>query len=487
MNSNLSTNTVASGLRVKIQEVGRFLSAMVMPNIGAILGWGLITALFIGPGWMPNATLVKIVDPMIRAFLPLLIGYTGGRMIGGQRGAVVGSMATFGVILGACQLLENGSINLNAGPPMFLGAMIVGPLGGYIIKKVDDAFKGKVPAGFEMLVDNFSAGIIGGTLTCLGLVAIGPMVAALSQALGNAVYGLVQAGLIPLASIIIEPAKILFLNNAINQGVFTPFGAQQAAEMGKSIFFMLETNPGPGLGVLLAYTFFAKGMAKESAPGAIIVHFLGGIHEIYFPYVLMNPAMIFAVIAGGMSGVFTFNILGAGLIGPPAPGSILAYIAMTPKGGFLQVMSGVAIATVVSFLVASVIIKRTKDTSEDGLSSAQSAVKDMKATSKGQASSTVKSALIKTNIRKIVVACDAGMGSSAMGATLLKKKIKNAGLDIDVRNTAIDEIPKDTDIVFTHSSLTPRARNTAPNAEHISIENFVDTPKYDELVIRLKN
>lgn len=259
-------------MKEKVQSFGRFLSGMVMPNLGAFIAWGLITALFIPTGWAPNEKLSALVGPMINYLLPLLIGYTGGRVVHGQRGAVVGAAATMGVIVGT-------SI------PMMLGAMIMGPLTAFVLKKIDEALEGKIPAGFEMLVNNFTAGIEAAVFAVLGLVVVGPVVEALSNALGAGAEVLVNAGLLPLVSIVVEPAKILFLNNAINHGVLSPLGIAQVAETGKSIFFLVETNPGPGLGILIAAFLFGKGLTKESAPGAIIIHFLGGIHEIYFPYV----------------------------------------------------------------------------------------------------------------------------------------------------------------------------------------------------------
>ncbi|TDT51918.1 PTS mannitol transporter subunit IICBA [Fonticella tunisiensis] len=461
MSMNTQTNVASQvGIKEKIQTFGRFLSGMVMPNIGAFIAWGLITALFIPTGWIPNENLGKLVGPMITNLLPLLIGYTGGKMVGGNRGGVLGAIATMGVVVGA-------------DVPMFIGAMIMGPLGGYVIKKFDQAVEGKIPAGFEMLVNNFSAGIIGMILALLAYLGIGPVVLALNNVLRAGVEAIVKAGLLPLASLFIEPGKILFLNNAINHGVLGPIGIEQSKEFGKSIFFLLETNPGPGLGILLAYWVFSKGMAKESAPGAIIIHFLGGIHEIYFPYVLMNPVLILAVIAGGMSGVFTFGLFNAGLVATPSPGSIFALLAMTPKGGFAGVISGVLVAAAVSFLVASFFIKRSKNLSGDeDLARAKDMVKELKGTK-------------KTVVNKVVFACDAGMGSSAMGASTLRNKFKKAGLNIEVINTAIEDIPEDADIVVTQQSLTARAKAIAPNAEHISITNFVNDPQYDELVERL--
>jgi PTS system mannitol-specific IIC component len=389
-------------------------------------------------------------------------------MVHDIRGGVVGAAATMGVIVGA-------------DIPMFLGAMLMGPLAGYGIKKIDELLEGKIPTGFEMLVNNFSAGIFAGVMALLGLIGIGPAVLALNNVLAAGVEAIVNAGLLPLANIFIEPAKVLFLNNAINHGVLGPIGIEQSAELGKSIFFLLETNPGPGLGILLAYWFAGKGNAKQSAPGAIIIHFLGGIHEIYFPYILMKPKLILAAIGGGVSAVFTFTIFGSGLVATPSPGSIFAYIAMTPRGDHLGVLTGVLVGTAVSFLIAFALLKSDKASDED----LQKATEKMESL-KGKKSSV--SQFIKkeaSEVKKVVFACDAGMGSSAMGASLLSKKFKSAGLDIEVTNVAVNEIPQDVDIVITQKSLTDRARQIAPNAEHVSVENFLGSPKYDELTERL--
>ncbi|MGZ0051609.1 PTS mannitol transporter subunit IICB [Brevibacillus gelatini] len=474
---NLATKNQASGsLRVSVQKFGRFLSAMVMPNIGAFIAWGLITALFIPTGWLPNENLAKLVGPMITYLLPLLIGYTGGKMIHDVRGGVVGAVATMGVVVGS-------------DIPMFLGAMIMGPLGGWVIKKVDQLFEGKVRSGFEMLVNNFSAGIIGGLLTLLAFLAIGPVVTGLSKALASGVQVIVDAGLLPLASILVEPAKMLFLNNAINHGIFSPIGLEESARTGQSIFFLLETNPGPGLGILLAYWLAGRGNAKQSAPGAVIIHFFGGIHEIYFPYILMNPRLVLAVIGGGMAGVFTFTLLGAGLLAPPSPGSIFALSAMAPRGGFLPVLAGVVAATVVSFVIAAALLKMSSKSDEDELEKATEKMQELKGkkqpAAEGEEVAAAK-AVVAADVKKVVFSCDAGMGSSAMGAASLRKKFKDAGLgEITVINTAINDIPDDADIVITHKSLTERARAKAPSAEHISIDNFLNSPEYDKLVKRL--
>ncbi len=455
--------------RVRVQKFGRFLSAMVMPNIGAFIAWGLITALFIPTGWLPNENLAKLVGPMITYLLPLLIGYTGGTIVAGKRGGVVGAITTMGVVVGA-------------DIPMFLGAMIAGPLGGVVIKGFDKLVEGKIKAGFEMLVNNFSAGILGGLLALLSFKVIGPVVQLVTKFLMLVVDKLVAMHLLPLVSIVVEPAKIFFLNNAVNHGIFTPLGTEQVTQMGKSIFFIIEANPGPGLGILLAYWVFGKGMAKESAPGAMIIHFLGGIHEIYFPYVLMNPALFLAVIAGGMTGVATNMILNTGLVGPASPGSIFAIMAVTSKGSFLGVLLSVLLATIVSFLVASIFVKRAAAVAgDDEFEEASSKVSDLKG---GKTETIVE--IGNGDIKKIIVACDAGMGSSAMGASLLKKRVQKAGLNIIVENKAINEIPKDADMVITHKDLTDRAKSAAPGKIHLSLTNFVDGDFYDEVVNKLK-
>lgn len=468
---------VKPDFRVKIQRFGSYLSGMIMPNIGAFIAWGIITALFIPTGWLPNEDLAQLVGPMITYLLPLLIGYTGGKMIYEGRGGVVGATATMGVIVGS-------------DIPMFLGAMIMGPLGGWLIKKVDQVIQPRVRQGFEMLVNNFSAGILAGILTLVAFWSIGPVVVGLNQVLAAGVEAIVNAGLLPLANIFIEPAKVLFLNNAINHGILSPLGAKEAAEAGKSILFLLETNPGPGLGILLAFMIFGKGTAKQTSPGAAIIHFFGGIHEIYFPYILMKPLLILAAIAGGISGVFTFTLFNVGLVAPPSPGSIFALMAMTPKGGnHIGVLLGVLVATAVSFAIASLILKTSKKDEAEDINEAAAKMQEMK----GKKSSVAGSFAVEEektfdakNVNKIIFACDAGMGSSAMGASILKNKAKKAGLDVNITNTSINNIPTDADIVITHKDLTSRAIEKLPTAHHISVENFLNSPKYDELIDSLK-
>lgn len=480
----MATETVAkprTSARVHVQKFGTFLSGMIMPNIGAFIAWGFITALFIPAGFFPNSELGKLVGPMITYLLPLLIGYTGGRMVYGVRGGVVGAVATMGVIVGT-------------DIPMFIGAMILGPLTAWLMMKADKIWEGRVKPGFEMLIDNFSAGILAAIMAVVGMLIVGPVVKAFSNGASAVVEFLVANGLLPFTSIFIEPAKVLFLNNAVNHGILTPLGTQQALEQGKSILFLLEANPGPGFGILLAYSFFGKGLAKASAPGAAVIQFVGGIHEIYFPYVLMKPMMIFAAIGGGMTGIFTLVVTGAGLRSPAAPGSIIAVYASTARDSYVGVTLSVLFATTVSFLIGSVILKASKAPAEDDLDQATHKMEALKgkkssvsAALLGEGVGASGVAVLATPITNIVFACDAGMGSSAMGASVLRNKIKAAGFpEVKVTNSAIANLSDTYDVVITHQDLTERAKPATASAVHVSVDNFMNSPRYDEIVELVK-
>ncbi len=451
-----------ASVRESVSRFGKFLSSMVMPNIGAFIAWGFLTALFIETGWLPNAAFSSIVGPMLSYLIPILIAGQGGEIVGGKRGRVIASIAIVGAIVGSEYT-------------MLMGAMLVGPLAGWIIKKWDAWSKNWTPAGFEMLVDNFSLGILGLLLTLFSYVAIGPFMGAILTVLTAGVQVLTNLNLVPLLAIFIEPAKVLFLNNAINHGIFTPIGTTQVAEMGKSIMFMLEANPGPGLGVLLAYMFFSKDKTtRQSAPGAVIIHFLGGIHEIYFPYVLMNPAVIIAPIVGNIAAIFWFSLTGCGLVAPASPGSIVAFMSMSAPGTQIMTLIGVAIAAAISFLIAAPIVRRAdvKD-----LSAAQAEVSGMKAAAAGTAAAAVTSGFGD----KIIFACDAGMGSSAMGATRFRNRIKLDRPDCIVEHSSVDEVPADANIVVVQRNLAARAQACTPNAQFVIIDNFLADPALDRL------
>ena len=500
------------GFGRKVQAFGSFLSSMIMPNIGAFIAWGFIAAIFIDNGWLPNKDLAQLADPMIKFLIPLLIAFSGGRLIHGLRGGIIAATSTMGVIVALPDT------------PMLLGAMIMGPLVGWLMKKTDGIIQPRTPQGFEMLFNNFSAGILGFIMTILSFEILAPIMKFIMHILSVAVEALVHAHLLPIVSIIVEPAKIVFLNNAINHGVFTPLGADQAATAGQSVLYAIESNPGPGFGVLLAYMIFGKGTAKATSYGAGIIHFLGGIHEIYFPYVLMRPMLFISVILGGMTGVATYQATGFGFKSPASPGSFIVYCINAPRGEFLHMLLGVVLATLVSFAVSAIILKFTKEPKQD----LEAATAQMEAT-KGKKSSVSSKLSSKennqeasatagatsteesnnteddadqlldnyntedvdahdySNVNHVIFACDAGMGSSAMGASMLRNKFKKAGIsDVNVTNTAINQLPNDAQLVITQKTLTDRAIKQVPNAIHISVDNFLNSPRYEELLNNLK-
>lgn len=499
--------TGGSRARVGVQRFGTYLSGMIMPNIPALIAWGIFTAFFIDVGWTPNADLATIVGPFIHYLLPLLIAYTGGSIVYGIRGGVVASIATMGAIAGSDLLIAQVNATLPEDNQlgqvhMFIGAMIMAPIAAYTMKWLDSLWEGKIRAGFEMLVNMFSAGIWGFVMAIVGFYPIAWLVNGVMRGLSTAVDWLVEMNLLPLTSIIIEPAKVFFLNNAINHGVLTPLGIQQVAEDGASILFLLEANPGPGVGLLLAFTFFGLGAARASAPGAAVIQFFGGIHEVYFPYALMKPVLILALIGGGMTGVTTNMLLGGALRAPAAPGSIIAVLAQTAAGAYLAVILSVILSATVTFLIAWVILRasRKRDleamaATDDAFGAAITQTEAAKGKSSehlgglrgGAATETgggiEPATMTEREIKSIVFACDAGMGSSAMGASVLRNKMKKAGIeDVTVVNKAIANLDASADLVITQNQLTDRARQQTPNAVHVSVDNFMNSPKYDEVV-----
>ena len=451
-------------VREGLSRFGKFLSGMVMPNIGAFIAWGFLTALFIETGWLPNEGFASIASPMLSYLIPVLIAAQGGYLTGGDRGRIAGAIAVIGCIAGAPDTT------------MLMGAMVMGPFAGWVIKMFDRFMEGRTPAGFEMLVDNFSVGIIGMVLSMLGYIAIGPIMTTILAVLMGGVQILMQYGLMPLLAIFIEPAKVLFLNNAINHGIFTPIGIAQAEATGRSIMYMLEANPGPGLGVLLAYCFFCKdAKTRQSAPGAVIIHFFGGIHEIYFPYVLMNPKVIIAPIVGNMCAIAWYSFTGAGLTSAASPGSIIAFLSMTPSDLMLVNLAGVAIAAGVSFAIAVPLVRSM---AVADLDQASQQMREMKGTAEA-------AVISDTQGGKIVFACDAGMGSSAMGATRFRNRVKAERPDLTVVHSSVDTVPGDASIVVCQRVLSERARRSAPQAQIVTIDNFLDDPALDALYTSL--
>lgn len=460
-------------IKVRVQNFGSKLSGMVIPNLGAFMAWGLLTAVGIA---INNDMLRSFIVPMLNYLLPLLIAFAGGNAVHGYRGGVIGSVATMGVILGT-------------DITMFIGAMIMGPISAWVLKKFDEKIDGKVPTGFELLVNNFSSGIIGAILGVIAYLFVAPAITSLTGILAGGVNFLVDNHLLPLTAIFIEPAKVLFLNNAIGQGILSPLATTQIADAGKSVLFLLESNPGPGLGVLLAYMCFGKGNSKGTAYGASVIHFFGGIHEIYFPFVLMNPPLVFALIAGGFTGTALFTLFHVGLVGIASPGSIIAILMMSAAGDRIGIIISIAASAAVTFLISSPIVKRAKN-SDSQLKESVQEMEKMKG-KKSRISSVFDNenepAFAFANVTEIAYACDAGLGSSAMGAGILQKKLKAAGIeDIKVFHIAVSNLPTKCQVIVSHQTLMDRVKQKQPDAYFVEIIDYLRAPEYDELIQNIK-
>lgn len=463
--------------RVKAQRFGGKLSAMVLPNLGAFMGWGILTALGI---WLSNDMLKGFIAPMLTYLLPILIGVAAGKMVYGDKGAVIGAFATMGVIVGS---------NVT----MLLGAMIIAPLAAWLLKKAEAVINPHIPVGFELLVGNLTIAILGAAVAIVGCVGLAPAITSLSSVFASGVAALENNNLLPLTAIFIEPAKVLFLNNAIGQGILTPLGTAQLNELGKSVLFLLESNPGPGLGILLAYCVFGRGRAKANAYGATLIHAIGGIHEIYFPFILMNPVLVLAAIAGGAVGTFLFTLFNVGLVGVSSPGSIITIMMMASAGDQIMILVSILASTAVSFLVASVIVKHSKMDEEEGDRSLREAAKQMEALKgkKSRISSVFEEKEAEVDyakVRKIIYVCDAGLGSSAMGASVIAKKLKKAGItDIQVEHAPVMNLPQEADLLVTHTSLEQIVREKQPDTKLITIQDYLNAPEYEELVNEIKS
>lgn len=445
-------------IRSNVQKIGSFISSMIIPNIGAFIAWGFIEAIFSPTGWFPNERISTLIDPLKNYLLPLLVGYTGGKVTGGARGGIVAAIATIGVICGA---------NI----PMILGAIIIGQVSGYLIKKLDIKLKDKIPYGFEMLVNNFSLAFMGIILAIIGLVIIGPSIIIVDKIMNKGVYFIIRNGLLPLLAIFIEPIKVLFLNNVMNHGIINIIAMDQITEYGKSILYLLEANPGPGLGVILSYYIYSKGVMKQFVPSAAIIQFFGGIHEIYFPYILLNPQLLIAAIIGNAVSIMIFLIFNTGLISLASPGSIFSIMMLSYKGDILKNLLGVFGGAIVSFFIATILLKRKYRKNVDI---------NINKKNKSELNFDIKS------IKKIVFACDVGMGSSAMGARNFINKIKDFKLDIEVINSSISNIPSDSDIIITHKGLLGGIKKDINKSKIICIENFLEDDTLELLYEKFK-
>ena len=433
-----------------MRKIGHYLSATIMPNVSIFVVWGFIEAItpFVTGDF--QKALIQVNPFFIHYLLPLLIGYTGGKLIEPTRGGVVGAIAVSGMLVG------------NLTSPLF-GAMIMGPLSGFILLRFDRFFFKKVPIGYEMLVRNFSAGLVGGTLCICGLLFFSSWMATILLAINQGLYKLITYGALPLLNLFFEVLKVFFFNNAINHGLLTPLGLEQAENTGTSILFLIEANPGPGLGILLAFVCFGGKKLQTNATGALFVHLLGGIHEVYFPFVLLNPYLFLAVIVGGITGTSVFQLLNVGLKAPVSPGSLIMILSNVPARMILGVILGIFVSTICTFFCATIILKKTK----------------RKMKSEGEP-------VFMKKIDEIIFACDAGMGSSAMGASLLRKQLELAGIKIPVSYCSVHQLSNQINcLIIYQEELAEIVEKQAPLANKLAITHFLNQHIYEQIVAEL--
>lgn len=350
-----NSNKMQQGLR----KFGSFMAGMIMPVIGLIIAWGFMTAILLGiktalypPGSLPpdvdiSAEFSKRVFFMdqiigfgIGSAIPLMIGFMGGRQIYGQKGAIIGVIATIGVMMGAFNPLFNdtmvaitGDVALLDSPPpaMILGAMITGPLAALIFKHIEKLWIERMPSGFEMLINNFSIGLIGLALMAASFWSIALFAAVLQAIFFLIINGINSSNTLFLLPIFVETEKILFLNNAVNHGILGPLGLDEVGRIGESAYFFLDPNPGTGMGLLIAYYLFGDKQNKSQSLAAMPIHFIGGIHEVYYPFVLTKPINLLWMIAGGMFASGMYQAFEVGGLFTPSPGSIIMnYAAVNP-------------------------------------------------------------------------------------------------------------------------------------------------------------
>ncbi|HAP5505402.1 TPA: PTS transporter subunit EIIC [Enterococcus faecalis] len=434
-----------------LRRFGHRLSGMIMPNLSIFIAWSLLSLVAGYTTGNLRLALSEVETIMIRVVLPILIGFTGGKMFEEQCGGVVAAIATVGVIV-------------STDVPQLFGAMFIGPLAGYTFAKIEQILLPKVKEGYEMLTKNFLAGIVGGLLCCFGILVVAPAVESASFWLYQFSSWLIEANLLPLVHVFLEPLKVLFFNNAINHGLLTPLGLEGTSQTGQSILFLLETNPGPGVGVLVAFLLFGPVGQRKTAGGATMIQLIGGIHEIYFPFVLMDPRLFLAVIAGGMSGTLVFQIFNVGLSAPASPGSLVAILANAPTDARLAVFSGIFVSFLCSFAIASLLLKRQRGIEP---------VSMIKMKEEDQVET------VTPNYQQILFVCDAGMGSSAMGASLLSRQLKAVNLEMPVTYQSVHQMkwqPKT--LVVIQAELKQLAQKYVPEKDMVSVQNFLEIKSY---------
>ncbi len=467
-------------MRNAIHKFGKFYSNIMINMIGIFIFVGILSVIFGDYGWAPNENIYAISQFVYSYVIPALIAYAAGNHMGqiyekrpdvpktgiNHAGGAIAVMAAAGIMIAD----KNCAI---------LGAMILGPICGLLWKHVLEPLTRKAVQGMEMLTRNLVAAIVGAAFSIAAYYVLTPVLSAVTHVIMMGVDWLIAHKLICLTSVLIEPAKVFFLNNSIHHGILLPLAMQQAEQNGSSMLFLLETNPGPGLGVLLALWLSNRKKRKEYA-AYMFVECIGGIHEIYFPEVLANLWLLLALIPGGMAGTLcmsVFHVASAGLV---SPGSILTVLFMSGHH-VLATLFAVAISTAVSCAIAFFILKRQGKWCTEAAISAQE--------EKKEEVQEKRQMLEKGQMQEIKIGfiCDAGVGSSAMGAALFRRKLKEEGMDgITAEAYAVDQIPEDLTIGVCQRAFLEILQKESNLSNIVTMESLLNQTEHLALIEKLR-
>lgn len=446
----------------------KFYSSIIAANLPLFIMLGFISLMFSNSGLFPNEKMALVSQSCYKYLLPTILAYYAGKKIGGESGAFTGAV---------CGL----AISIFSAYTSFIASIFMGTLCGILCRFLKEKIKFDKFTGFEMISKNIFFGAVGVITVSLTYFIFAPIFSYIDLFFSNLIEYLSDVKTLPITTSVIETLKVFSLNNSINHGFLIPAGVENAANFGKSVFFLLETNPGPGLGILLAFYILNKDRRKYFA-SCMTVQAIGGIHEIYFPIVLSNLKLLIALILGAMSGNLVFYLLHAGARGAISPGSIITIFLMCTPSDWFAIMLGIATSAVVSCLSACLILEfdahKSKEVESD----------DNTSESIETTSEPVFSLPDFGYVEDIVFVCDAGIGSSVMAASMFKKMLIENGLGgISVSSSPVDEIPEDADLLICQKIISTKARNYNEYATIIEVENFMDSNMYKAIIEKIKN
>lgn len=475
-----------------IRRIGKYYTGIIMKNIGIFLCVGLLLVLFGEQGWMPDAHISEVTMLLYHVILPTMVAYEGGARFGGTSGGILAVLALAGVL------------SADSGTGLF-GAMVIGPLAGGLWRQIGKVSE-KTDFRMKMLVKNLSLAVFGSVLLVLTKTLFVPVLEGALGIVYQGVHFLVAHHMTFAASVLLEPAKVFFLNNLMNHGILVPLGMSQVQETGSSILYLMETNPGPGLGVLLAMYFRNKEYKSEYV-SAMLAESVGGIHEVYFPFVLSDLRLLLPLILGGMAGNICFEFLDAGLKGAVSPGSFLVIFLMAGKEGFFPVMAGMAASAAVSFAGCFFLLgygggkeperkqrgeemqRETTGRLADEMQADERLADEVQADGmqKEQMLRDEKKMQEKKRIEQIAFVCDGGVGSSVMGSALLRRLLAQRGITgVKVQAFAADLVPQEAEVLVCQKDFYRMLPEDLLAREIFTVDSLVQPEGFAQILEQIE-